>query len=116
MPKAPPPYPPEFREVAVRLTLTSGKRLAVLAKDLGISYETLRTWVKRHQVDAGNAPGLTTSEREELRKLRRENRILREEREILRKAEVDSTCQRNMATEVLHGEDGSAGDARRAQA
>ena len=82
MPKAPPPYPPEFREEAVRLTLTSGKRLAVLAKDLGISYETLRTWVKRHQVDAGNAPGLTTSEREELRKLRRENRILREEREL----------------------------------
>lgn len=116
MPKAPPPYPPEFREEAVRLTLTSGKRLAVLAKDLGISYETLRTWVKRHQVDAGNAPGLTTSEREELRKLRRENRILREEREILRKAAVDSTCQRNMATEVSHGEDGSAGDARRAQA
>lgn len=82
MPKAPPPYPPEFREEAVRLALTSGKRLAVLAKDRGISYETLRTWVKRRQVDAGNAPGLTTSEREELRKLRRENRILREEREL----------------------------------
>ena len=48
-----------------------------------MSYETLRTWVKRHQVDNGNAPGLTTQERDELRKLRRENKILRVEREIL---------------------------------
>ena len=45
-----------------------------------------RKWIKQHQVDGGNAPGLTTSEREELSKLRRENRILKEEREMLRKA------------------------------
>ena len=82
MPKAPPPYPPEFREEAVRLVQSSGKRVSEVAKDLGVSYETLRTWVKRQQVDNGNAPGLTTQERDELR---RENRILREEREILKK-------------------------------
>jgi len=86
MPKAPPPYPPEFREEAVRLVQSSGKRMSEVANDLGVSYETLRTWVKRQQVDNGNAPGLTTQERDELRKLRRENKVLREEREILKKA------------------------------
>ena len=86
MPKAPPPYPAEFREEAVRLARSSGKRTSEIAADLGVSYETLRKWLKQDQVDGGNAPGLTTSEREELRKLRRENRILKEEREILRKA------------------------------
>jgi transposase len=86
MPKAPPPYPPEFREEAVRLARTSGKSMREIAGDLGVSYETVRTWLKRHDVDDGNAPGIRSAEREELRKLRRENRILREEREILRKA------------------------------
>jgi len=86
MPKAPPPYPAEFREEAVRLARSSGKRTSEIAADLGVSYETLRKWLKQDQVDGGNAPGLTTSEREELRKLRRENKVLREERDILRKA------------------------------
>ena len=86
MPKTRPPYPPEFREEAVRLALTSGKRTSEIAADLGVSYESLRKWIKQHQVDGGNAPGVTSSEREELRNLRREVRVLREEREILRKA------------------------------
>ncbi len=86
MPTTRPPYPAEFREEAVRLARSSGKRTAEIAADLGISYETLRKWLKQHEVDGGNAPGVTSSERDELRKLRRENRILREEREILRKA------------------------------
>jgi transposase len=86
MPRTRPPYPSEFREEAVRLALTSGRSPGEIAKDLGVSYESLRKWIKQHQVDGGNALGVTLSEREELRKLRRENRILREEREILRKA------------------------------
>ena len=53
---------------------------------MGVSGQTLRTWVKRAEIDAGRAPGLTSEDREELRRLRRENRILREEREILKKA------------------------------
>lgn len=80
-------YPPEFREEAVRLYRTSGKSQRQIAMDLGISNETLRNWVKQADVDEGRrADGLTTKEREELRRLRRENRVLREEREILKKA------------------------------
>ena len=86
MPKTRPPYPAEFREEAVRLALTSGKRTSEIAADLGVSYESLRKWIKQHQVDGGNAAGIASNKREEPRKLRRENRILRGEREILMKA------------------------------
>ncbi len=86
MPNPHPPYPPEFRAEAVRLYRSSGKSLKAICSELGISLETLRHWVNQSKIDAGEAPGLTTEEREELRKLRRENRVLREEREILKKA------------------------------
>jgi transposase len=87
MPKPKPPYPPEFRAEAVRLARTSGKPQAQIARDLGITVETLRLWRKQAELDEGKRhDGLTTDEQEELRRLRRENRILREEREILKKA------------------------------
>jgi transposase len=72
----------------VRLARESGKPLAQIAQDLGVAwYESLRHWLKQADLDAGRrTDGLTTEEREELRRLRRENRVLREEREILRKA------------------------------
>jgi transposase len=80
-------YPREFREEAVRLARESGKAVKQVARDLGVSYESLRTWIKRADLDAGRrTDGLTTEEREELRRLRRENRVLQEEREILKKA------------------------------
>ena len=80
-------YPPEFREEAVRLVREGGKTLAQVARDLGIADQSLRNWVKQADLDMGRrADGLTTEERDELRRLRRENRILREEREILKKA------------------------------
>ena len=62
--------------------------LTRVARDLGVSVETLRAWVKQDDVDGGRREGLTTEEREELRQLRRENRLLKMEREVLKKAAV----------------------------
>ncbi len=85
MPRTRPPYPPEFRRQAVEL-IRSGTPLKQVAAELGVSEQTLRNWRRQGDVDAGRAEGLTTDEREELRRLRREVRTLTEEREILRKA------------------------------
>jgi transposase len=86
MPPTKPPYPPEFRREAVELVRISERSIAQVASDLGVSDQTLRNWVKQADVDAGKREGLSTEEREELRRLRRENRTLLREREILKKA------------------------------
>jgi len=87
MGKTRPPYPPEFRAEAVRLVRQSGKSVPRIARDLGVSDQSLRNWVRQADLDTGlRSDGLTTEEREELRRLRRENRVLQEEREILKKA------------------------------
>ena len=86
MPRTHPPYPPAFRAEAVRLVQSSGKSISVIANDLGVSDQALRGWVKQTAIDGGERDGLTIQEREELRHLRREVRILKEEREILKKA------------------------------
>jgi transposase len=80
------PYPPEFRREAVALFRRSGRSLREIANDLGVSNESLRIWVRQAAVDVGEQPGLSMEEHEELRRLRREVRVLREEREILKKA------------------------------
>ena len=85
MPRTRPPYPPEFRRQAVEL-IRSGTPIKQVAADLGVSEQTLRSWVRQGDVDAGRAEGLTSDEREELRRLRRENRRLQQEREILKAA------------------------------
>ena len=86
MPKSRPPYPEQFRREAVELVRTSGRPIPEIAKDLGVTDQSLRNWVRQHEVDVGKRPGISSDEREELRRLRRENRVLKEEREILKKA------------------------------
>lgn len=85
MPKTP-PYPEEFRREAVRLLRRGDRSVPELARDLGVSQQSLRNWSRQLDVDDGRQEGLRSDEREELRRLRRENRILQEEREILKKA------------------------------
>ena len=85
MPKTRPAYPAEFRREAVQM-LRAGRTPRELAESLGVSEQTLRNWRRQGEVDAGRAEGLTSDEREELRRLRRENRRLQQEREILKAA------------------------------
>ncbi|MCA1740619.1 MAG: IS3 family transposase [Actinobacteria bacterium] len=87
MPGATPSYPPEFKREAVRLVRSSPNRsVAQIARELGVSDNSLRSWVKQTEIDQGEREGLTTEERDELWKLRKEVKLLRQEREILRKA------------------------------
>jgi transposase len=102
MPKIP-PYTLEFRSEAVRLLRSSDRSVPQLARELGVSPQSLRNWSVQLDVDDGKAEGLSSAEREELRRLRRENRVLAEEREILKKAAVLSTCQRNAVSRVAAG-------------
>ena len=77
----------EFKAQAVRLVLDEGKSVGSVARDLDLTETALREWVKRARADRTHGKtGLTTAEREELTRLRRENRILQEEREILKQA------------------------------
>ncbi|MBM4246831.1 MAG: transposase [Deltaproteobacteria bacterium] len=78
-------FTPEFKQEAVRLCEMGDRSIAQVAKDLDLTETALREWVKRAEIDAGKGPAgaLTTEEREELTRLRRENKRLQMEREIL---------------------------------
>ncbi len=83
----PRPHPPEFRQRAVELARLREKPVAEIAADLGISDSCLRNWIKQADLDEGRrSDGLTTAEREELVKLRRELRVAKLEVEILKRA------------------------------
>ena len=86
MPRTHPAYPPEFRHQMVEL-VRSGRSIRELARDFECSEQTIRNWLRQADLDEGRRDdGLTSVERDELRRLRRENRQLRQEREILAKA------------------------------
>jgi transposase len=86
MPKSHRPYPPEYRERIIEL-VRGGRSPESLAKEFEPSAQCMRNWVRQADRDAGRRhDGLTTDERTELQRLRRENATLREEREILKKA------------------------------
>jgi len=77
----------EYKTGAVRLVLDEDKTVAAVARDLGLTESSLRNWVEHARADRTKGKtGLTTAEREELARLRKENRILAEERDILKKA------------------------------
>jgi len=86
MPRTRPPYDEEFRREAVQLLERGERSLAELSRELGVSQQTLRNWRKLAGVEAGKVEGLTRDEREELRRVKRELRVVTEEREILKKA------------------------------
>jgi transposase-like protein len=78
----------EFKAEAARLCKVGDRSIGQVAKDLDLTEGALREWVKRADIDSGQGPpgALTTAEREELTRLRRENKRLQMEREILKKA------------------------------
>ena len=76
----------EYKEEVVELCRTSGRSIAGIARDLDLSETAARRWVAQADIDAGRRDGLSTAEREELGRLRKEARVLREERDILRRA------------------------------
>ena len=86
MPKSKQPYPPEFRNQMIEM-VRAGSSPEKLAREFEPTAQTVRNWVTQADRDEGRrTDGMTSAEREELRKLRRENRQLRVEREILKKA------------------------------
>ena len=86
MPRTRPPYPPEFRQQVVDL-YHAGHSVSKLAREFEPSSQAIRDWIKQADLDTGRrSDGLTTEEKEELSRLRRENKQLKLEREILAKA------------------------------
>ena len=76
----------QFKAETVALIRSSGKSVAEVCRELDLTETAVRRWVAQAEIDAGRRDGLTSAERDELTRLRRENRVLREEREILKKA------------------------------
>ena len=86
VPKTRPAYPPEFRREAIQM-LRAGRTPKELSQSLGVSEQTLRNWRRQDQVDRHERDdGLTSDERDELRRLRRENVRLKQERDLLKRA------------------------------
>lgn len=84
----PKPYPREFRDDVVRVARDRdpGVPLRVIAADFGISETCLQNWLRQDDIDSGARPGVTKAESDEVRDLRRRNRLLEQENEVLRKA------------------------------
>ena len=94
----------DYKTGAVRLVLDEGKTVASAARDLGLTESSLRNWVERARADRTKGKtGLTTAEREELARLRKDVRELRMERDVLKKAAAGSTGQCNSGRSVSAG-------------
>ncbi|MEA2001859.1 MAG: transposase [Actinomycetota bacterium] len=82
----PAPKPVEFKRRAVELARQGDKPVAEIARDLGVSESGLRRWMAQTDIDEGKRQGLSSSEKKELTRLRKENRVLQMENEILKRA------------------------------
>lgn len=78
----------EDKAEVVELCRSSGKTIGAVARDLGLTETSVRRWVAQADIDSGRRDGLTTTDREEFARLRKEIRVLREERDILKRATV----------------------------
>jgi len=76
----------QFKAETVALIRSSGRSVPQVSRDLDLAESGVRRWLAQAEIDEGRREGLTTAEREELTKLRKEVRVLREERDILKKA------------------------------
>ncbi len=77
-----------YKADVVALCRKGDRTIPEVARDLDLTESSVRRWVEQAEIDAGRKPGLTSSEDEELVRLRKENRVLREERDILKRATV----------------------------
>jgi len=76
----------EYKADVVRLCRSGEKSIGAVCRDLDLVESVVRRWVAQAEIDSGEREGLTTEERAELRRLRKENRVLREERDLLKRA------------------------------
>jgi transposase len=81
-------FTPEFKTEIVELCRHGDRSIGQVARDFDLTETNVRSWVKQAEIDQGERPGLTTEEKEELTRLRRENRSLKEDVEILKRATV----------------------------
>ncbi len=103
MPKSHPPYPPEFRQQMTEL-VRAGRTPGELGRQFECSAQAIRNWVRQADLDEGRREdGLTTAEREELRRLRHEVKQLRMERDILKKAAAWFARETNAVPEKSSG-------------
>jgi transposase len=79
-------FSPEFKAETIELIRSSGRSIPDICRELDLTETTVRNWMRQARIDAGDEEGLSTDEREELRRLRSENRTLRMERDLLKKA------------------------------
>ena len=79
------PYPKEFRDDVVAVARQGQSSLKQVAKDFGISEGSLANWMKQADIEDGRRPGLTDADRDELRELKKRNRLLEQENEVLRR-------------------------------
>jgi transposase len=101
----------QFKTETIGLIRSSGKSVPQVCRDLDLAESVVRRWLAQAEIDDGRRDGLTTAEREELWRLRRENRVLREERDILKKVTMPLSrhhqgmemCQRGATLVVVAG-------------